>query len=213
MKLIIDYESTTPKAYIVGITANKSVNGEIEQTEITWATCYRSEYGHENNYEFNYLPVESCKALEEADEIVITLDEETDVPGYGISLDGKQLKASVIFETAEFEDIDIPMIPYYDVALIEKPGAEGLSRNDVIDVFDILDDVEGFPVEIGDINGNSSAMGFITPKAAEKLQYEYDQNSEFGQFISSILDDMNKESDDGTYKFKDLTIWMTRGAA
>lgn len=53
-------------------------------------------------------------------------------------------------------------------------------------------------------------MGFITPQAAEKLQYEYDQNSELGQYISSILDDMDKESDDCTYEFKNLKIWMSR---
>lgn len=69
---------------------------------------------------------------------------------------------------------------------------------------------EAFPVEIGDINGNSYAMGFITPHAAEELQYEYGQDSELGQFISLILDDMNKESEDGTYIFNNLRIWMNR---
>jgi len=59
---------------------------------------------------------------------------------------------------------------------------------------------------------NSSAMGFITPQAAEELQYEYGQDSELGQFISSILDDTDKESEDGTYVFKDLRIWMSKEA-
>lgn len=99
---------------------------------------------------------------------------------------------------------------YYDLALIEKPGNAGLIKSETINLMDMLDSLEGFPLEIGDINGNSSAMGFITPNAAEELQYEYGQDSELGEFISSILDDMNKESEDGTYVFKDLRIYMSR---
>lgn len=102
------------------------------------------------------------------------------------------------------------MEKYYDLVLIEKPGNEGLIKTEVIDLMDMLNSLEGFPLEIGDINGNSSAMGFITPTAAEKLQFEYDQDSELGRFISSILDDMDKESEDGTYVFKDLRIYMSR---
>ena len=102
---------------------------------------------------------------------------------------------------------------YYEIAMIEKPGCEGLTRSEVMDLHDILSRPEAFPIEIGDVNGNSSAMGFITPQAAEELQYEYGQESELGQFISSILDDMDKESEDGTYVFKDLRIWMSREVA
>ena len=98
----------------------------------------------------------------------------------------------------------------FEIALIEKPECEGLTRSEVIDLYDMLSIPEAFPIEIGDINGNSSAMGFITPQAAEDLRYEYGQDSELGQFISSILDDMNKESEDDTYVFKNLRIWMSR---
>ena len=99
---------------------------------------------------------------------------------------------------------------YFEIALIEKPGCEGLTRTEVMDLHDMLSRPEAFPIEIGDINGNSSAIGFITPQAAEELQYEYGQDSELGQFISAILDDMTKESEDGTYVFKDLRVWMSR---
>lgn len=99
---------------------------------------------------------------------------------------------------------------YFEIALIEKPGCEGLTKSEVMDLHDMLSRPEAFPVEIGDINGNSSAIGFITPQAAEELQYEYGQDSELGQFISSILDDMNKESEDGTYEFQGLKVWMSR---
>ena len=108
--------------------------------------------------------------------------------------------------TGEYKDI--PSL--FDIALIEKPGTEGLTKSNVIDLFDMLEETEAYPIEIGDVNGNSSAMGFITPQAAEKLNYEYDQDSELGQFISSILDCMREETDDGIYKFKDLNIWLSR---
>ena len=99
---------------------------------------------------------------------------------------------------------------YFEIVLIEKPGCEGLSKSEVMDLYDMLSSHEAFPFEIGDINGNSTAMGFITPQAARELDYEYSQESELGYFISEILDDMEKESDDCTYIFKDLRIWMSR---
>lgn len=99
---------------------------------------------------------------------------------------------------------------YFEVALIEKPGCIGLIKSEVLDLHDMLSSLEAFPVEISDTNGNSTAMGFITPKAAEELQFEYGQDSELGQFISSILDDMDKESENCTYVFKDLRIWLSR---
>lgn len=98
----------------------------------------------------------------------------------------------------------------YDVVLIEKPNCEGLTKTEVIGMYDMLFGTEAFPIEIGDTNGNSSAMGFITPRAAEVLRYDYDQKSKFGQFISSILDDMDKESENGFYLFKELRVHMSR---
>lgn len=98
----------------------------------------------------------------------------------------------------------------FEVVLLEKPGCLGLTRSEVVDLYDMLSESEGFPVEIGDINGNSSAMGFITPRAAKVLDYEYGQDSKLGEFISSILDDINKESKDGIYNFEGLRIWLNR---
>ncbi len=99
---------------------------------------------------------------------------------------------------------------YFEMALIEKPGNAGLTKSEVMDLHDMLSGLEGYPLEIGDINGNSTAMGFITPEAAEKLQFEYGQESELGRFISSILDDMNKESEDGVYEFRGIRIYLSR---
>ncbi len=108
-----------------------------------------------------------------------------------------------------FELVEKP-VTEFDIALIEMPGNAGLSKADMMDLYDLLADTSAFPIEIGDINGNSSAMGLITPEAAEKLQYEYDQQSALGTFISGILDDMEKETEDGRYEFNGLNIWLTR---
>lgn len=97
---------------------------------------------------------------------------------------------------------------HFEIALIEKPSCEGLTKSEVMKLYDMLSTPEGFPIDIGDTNGCSAAMGFITPEAAEELMYEYGQNSALGEFISSILDDSNKESEDGIYTFKDFKIWM-----
>lgn len=101
----------------------------------------------------------------------------------------------------------------FDIAMIEKPGLEGLTRTEAMYLYDMLSDTEAYRIEIGDINGNSTAMGFMTPAAADILNFEYDQDSELGKFISSILDDMDKESEDGTYDFKGLKVWLNRNPA
>ena len=98
----------------------------------------------------------------------------------------------------------------FDVVLLEKPGCEGLNKDEVVSLYNKLSVPESFPVEIGGMNSESSAMGFITPEAAEKLNYEYGPGSQFAYFISSILDDMDNESDDGSYEFDDIKVWLTR---
>lgn len=100
--------------------------------------------------------------------------------------------------------------PIYDIVLLEKPGELGLTKNNVLSLYRLLKLNNAFPMEIGDVNGNSSAMGFITYAAAETLQYEYTQDSGLGQFISSILDDVTKETEDGVYEYQGLKIWLNR---
>lgn len=52
-------------------------------------------------------------------------------------------------------------------------------------------------------------MGFITQKAAEVIDYDY-ENSGLNEFISSILDDMDKESEDSIYDFHGVKIHLER---
>ena len=96
----------------------------------------------------------------------------------------------------------------YGLALIEKPGEEGLTREEVIRLYDMIDCRNGvFPIELMAQEHECSAMGFITPEAAATIEYDY---SELNDFVAAILDDMEKESPDHQYRFKDIDIFLSR---
>lgn len=100
----------------------------------------------------------------------------------------------------------------FDVALIEKPFFNGLSFADVIRLFSLLsidETGEVYPIEIQS-DCQSSAMGFITSEAADKIDYAYEMNTYFGCFVRDILNDMNKESKDCMYEYRGLKIWLGR---
>lgn len=97
----------------------------------------------------------------------------------------------------------------YDVVLIEKPFFEGISFLEIKSLFNLLLTDEVYPIEIQS-NCQSSAMGFITSEAADKIDYAYEINTRFADFIIDILDDMKNESEDHTYEFKGLKIWLGR---
>lgn len=97
----------------------------------------------------------------------------------------------------------------YDVVLIEKPFFEGISFLEIKSLFNLLLTDEVYPIEIQS-NCESSAMGFITSEAADKIDYAYETNTYFANFITDILDDMKNESEDHTYEFKGLKIWLGR---
>lgn len=96
----------------------------------------------------------------------------------------------------------------FDVALFEKNGADGLTKSEICTLYDMVaEDV--FPLDIEAKEHECAAEGFISVKAAEKLSYDY-KTSGFIDFIQNILDDMEKESENGIYNFKSLTISLTR---
>lgn len=97
----------------------------------------------------------------------------------------------------------------YDVVLIEKPFFEGISFLEIKSLFNLLLTDEVYPIEIQS-NCESSAMGFITSEVADKIDYAYETNTYFANFITDILDDMKNESEDHTYEFKGLKIWLGR---
>ena len=98
---------------------------------------------------------------------------------------------------------------YYGIALREKECVDGLTRNDIIDLFDMLDNVEAFPIELLAREHECGAMGFITPEAADLLDYDY-ESSGLRDFIADILDDMNNETEGCRYEFKGIKIWLSR---
>lgn len=52
-------------------------------------------------------------------------------------------------------------------------------------------------------------MGFITLTAAETFDYDY-KTSGLQDFISTILDNMNNETEDCEYEFRDVKIYLGR---
>lgn len=97
----------------------------------------------------------------------------------------------------------------YGLVLREKYGIDGITRNDVIDLFDMLNENEAFPIELSAHAQESSAMGFITPRAAELVDYDYEKSG-LHDYIASILDDMDGESEKCEYVFNGIKIWLSR---
>jgi hypothetical protein len=87
------------------------------------------------------------------------------------------------------------------VALKEKPGADGLVKSEIMDLFNMLTSTEAFPIELEALDHECSAMGFIDPAYAEMLDYDYERSG-FHDFIASILDDMDNESENGEYEYQ-----------
>lgn len=95
----------------------------------------------------------------------------------------------------------------FGITLIEKPNVDGLTKTEVMEMYDQMDGDEAYPLEIG--GSETSVMGFITPEAAEILDYDY-QKSGLNDFVAVILDDINNESEDGTYEFRGIRIHLSR---
>ena len=95
----------------------------------------------------------------------------------------------------------------YDVFLIEKPLDEALTKEEIMDAMDSMNTTSYIPLEIEAIYHESSALGFLSSEAMDKLDGD---TSSLKKFISSILDDMNLETDVGEYSFEELKIFMSR---
>lgn len=95
----------------------------------------------------------------------------------------------------------------FDIVLLEKPEGEGLTRSECMDLFDILKGVKGCPIEIGQANGTSFAMGFVAMTAVDRFYSEYTLGQ---QYIREILNDMRLEHEDGCYTWNGLDIYLSR---
>lgn len=115
----------------------------------------------------------------------------------------------------------------YDVALIEKDGNKGLQLKEIQLLYGFCSETfnngrdEVFPVEIEAREHESTAIGFITPAAYDKLDWDI-ESSGLHAFVSSIMDDMELEDElaidsyilDGVtyriYEYKGLKLWFNR---
>jgi hypothetical protein len=101
----------------------------------------------------------------------------------------------------------------YDVVLKEKEGVEGLILDEIEDMMALVKDPEVFPIDLEAREHECAAMGFITTEAADCLDYDY-EGSGFHDFVASILDDMENETETGeyeyTYRENTISIFMSR---
>lgn len=97
----------------------------------------------------------------------------------------------------------------YGIVLKEKEFTSGLTRDDIIFLFDKLNNNEAYPIELEARVQECSAMGFITPEVAELFDYDY-ESSGLHDFIALILDDMDNESTNCEYEFRGIKIWLCR---
>lgn len=112
------------------------------------------------------------------------------------------------FHEGKLEEITVAKEhPAIGVCLMEKPVEYGLNGADISRMLQELGEVEVYPVEFPAAVHESSAMGFITAECAEVLDYDY---QELAKYIAGILDDMDKETEDGLYLFHGFTIILSR---
>ena len=97
----------------------------------------------------------------------------------------------------------------YGLVLKEKYGTDGMTKTEITDLIDMLDSNEAYPIELSAYAQESSAMGFITPNAAELIEYDYEYSG-LHNYIALILDDMNREETSCEYEFKGIKIWLSR---
>ena len=97
----------------------------------------------------------------------------------------------------------------YDIVLLEKDFTSGLNIHEVISLMNKINCGEVYPIEFEAKYHESSAMGFISPKAAEKLGHDYN-TSGFHDFIALILDDINNETSNHKYSFNGISIYLNR---
>ncbi len=95
----------------------------------------------------------------------------------------------------------------FDITLIEKPNEDGLKKTDLQFLLLGLKEKEFYFLEIENPCGNSVAMGLISKNASEHLDYDH---TELTAFVQNILKDVRNETEDHTYQFKNLSIFLTR---
>ena len=79
-----------------------------------------------------------------------------------------------------------------------------------MDLFDMLSELEAYPMEIENVLGESVAMGFISCWAAQQENYLDREESGRGKFVASILGDVTTDPENCIYEYQGLKIWLSR---
>jgi len=96
----------------------------------------------------------------------------------------------------------------FDVVLIEKECGTGFTINEIQELYKKMNHEKGYPIEIYNNNGESSAMGFISESGYNKCAEDPQKILE--NYIGEILGDMNLENDSHTYIYDNLVVYLTR---
>lgn len=101
-----------------------------------------------------------------------------------------------------------------DVALLQKPHVDGLTHHEASVLCGMLTkgdaSKEVFPINLCAKHAKCSALGFISKRAAQLLNYNY-EISGLHKFIIDILDSVKNEASAGVYHFKGLDILLLYG--
>lgn len=97
----------------------------------------------------------------------------------------------------------------FGIALKEKPFTEGLLRSEIMDLYDMLGGEEVYPIELEARMQECSAMGFIAVDAARACDFDYEASG-LHDFVSVLLDEGNRESEDSVCQFKGINIWLSK---
>ena len=100
--ICLDFAALSTDVEVIGITVNRGEN----QTEIDLRRTSKKVIDGEVFYDV-WISEASARSMQEADEIVIGLNRDTEITGYGISINGEEVKSAVVFEQAEY--VDMPM--------------------------------------------------------------------------------------------------------
>ncbi len=84
----------------------------------------------------------------------------------------------------------------FGAAFIPKSLDEGLTKEEITDLFDMLKGVHAIPMEVQ--SEGSVAMGFVNCTDAELMDYDLQP---LAAFVREILEDPSKESENGEYEF------------
>ena len=93
----------------------------------------------------------------------------------------------------------------YGIVLIEKAVTDGLTREEINRLLNLVDSDEVYPIEIE--ADDSSAMGFISSRAGYKINYDYEYSG-LNDFVRLILRSEDKISNDNKYQFRGVDIYL-----